>query len=59
MPAIDCPCGRRLEAADHAELLRLAREHIDRDHAKWIGRMRGSVSGSRSTPTARRSSDRS
>ena len=29
---IDCPCGHRLEGADDAELFRLAREHIDRDH---------------------------
>jgi predicted small metal-binding protein len=32
MRAIDCPCGHRLEGADDAELFRLAREHIDRDH---------------------------
>jgi hypothetical protein len=31
MKAIDCPCGRRLEGADD-ELVRLAREHVDRDH---------------------------
>jgi predicted small metal-binding protein len=32
MRAIDCPCGHRLEAAGDAELFRLAREHIDREH---------------------------
>jgi MFS family permease len=32
MRAIDCPCGHRLEGADDAELFRLAREHVDRDH---------------------------
>jgi predicted small metal-binding protein len=32
MRAIDCPCGHRLEGADDAELFRLAREHIARDH---------------------------
>jgi predicted small metal-binding protein len=32
MRAIDCPCGHRLEGADDTELIRLAREHIDRDH---------------------------
>jgi predicted small metal-binding protein len=32
MPAIDCPCGHRLEGADDDELFRLARKHVDRDH---------------------------
>jgi predicted small metal-binding protein len=32
MRAIDCPCGHRLEGADDAELFRLAREHIEREH---------------------------
>jgi MFS family permease len=32
MRAINCPCGHHLEGADDAELFRLAREHIDRDH---------------------------
>ena len=32
MRAIDCPCGHRLEAADDEELIRKAREHVDRDH---------------------------
>jgi predicted small metal-binding protein len=32
MRAIECPCGHHLEGADDAELFRLAREHIDRDH---------------------------
>jgi predicted small metal-binding protein len=32
MRAIDCPCGHRLEGEDDEELVRLAREHIDRDH---------------------------
>jgi predicted small metal-binding protein len=32
MRAIECPCGHHLEAADDAELFRLAREHVDRDH---------------------------
>jgi hypothetical protein len=29
--AIDCPCGHRFEGAEDAQLLRLAREHVDRD----------------------------
>jgi len=32
MRGIDCPCGHHLEGADDAELFRLAREHVDRDH---------------------------
>lgn len=32
MRAIDCPCGHRLQGTDDDELLRLAREHVDRDH---------------------------
>ena len=32
MRAIDCPCGHRLEGADDEALVRLAREHIERDH---------------------------
>jgi predicted small metal-binding protein len=32
--AIDCPCGHRLEGADDDELLRQARDHVDRDHPK-------------------------
>jgi arsenite methyltransferase len=32
MRAIDCACAHNLEAADDVELLRLARERIDRDH---------------------------
>ena len=32
MRAIECPCGHHLEGADDAELFRLAREHVDRDH---------------------------
>ena len=32
MRAIDCPCGHHLEAADDEELVRKAREHVDRDH---------------------------
>ena len=32
MRAIDCPCGHRLEGADHEELLAKAREHVDREH---------------------------
>jgi predicted small metal-binding protein len=32
MRAIECPCGHHLEAADDEELVRLAREHVDRDH---------------------------
>jgi len=32
MRAIDCPCGHHLEGTDDEELLRLAREHVDRDH---------------------------
>jgi predicted small metal-binding protein len=34
MRAIDCPCGHRLEGGDDDELFRLAREHVDRDHAE-------------------------
>jgi predicted small metal-binding protein len=30
--ALDCACGRHLEAADDEELFRRAREHVDRDH---------------------------
>ena len=29
---IDCPCGHKLVGEDDGELLRLAREHVDRDH---------------------------
>jgi predicted small metal-binding protein len=32
MRALECPCGHHLEAADDEELLRLAREHVDREH---------------------------
>jgi predicted small metal-binding protein len=32
MRAIDCPCGHRLEAESDEELVRKAREHVDRDH---------------------------
>ena len=32
MRAIDCPCGHHLEAADHAELFGLCREHIAEHH---------------------------
>jgi predicted small metal-binding protein len=34
MRAIDCPCGHRLEGADDEELFRLAREHVDQEHAE-------------------------
>jgi hypothetical protein len=35
MRAIDCPCGYRIEGADDEELVvRLAREHVDRDHTE-------------------------
>ncbi|MBA3262559.1 MAG: hypothetical protein H0T69_08855 [Thermoleophilaceae bacterium] len=34
MRAIDCPCGHHLEDTDDEELFRLAREHVDRDHAE-------------------------
>lgn len=34
MRVIDCPCGHRLEAETDDELFRLAREHVDRDHAE-------------------------
>ena len=30
---IDCPCGHTLTGEDDNELFRLAREHVDRDHA--------------------------
>lgn len=33
MRAIECPCGHRLEGADDDELFRLAREHVDLEHA--------------------------
>jgi predicted small metal-binding protein len=32
MRAIECPCGHHLQGTDDEELLRLAREHVDRDH---------------------------
>jgi hypothetical protein len=32
MRAIDCPCGRHLEATDDEELLRLCREPIAEHH---------------------------
>jgi predicted small metal-binding protein len=32
MRGIECPCGHHLEAADDEELVRLAREHVARDH---------------------------
>ena len=32
MRGIDCPCGHYLEGKDDEELLRKAREHVDRDH---------------------------
>ena len=32
MRALDCECGRHLEARDDDELYGLAREHVDRDH---------------------------
>jgi SAM-dependent methyltransferase len=32
MRAIGYPCGHRLEGADGEQLLRLAREHVERDH---------------------------
>ena len=32
MRAIDCPCGHHLEGEDDEELVRLAREHVERDH---------------------------
>jgi hypothetical protein len=31
MRAIDCPRGHHVEAPDDAQLLRVAREHVDRD----------------------------
>lgn len=30
--ALDCECGRHLEASDDEELYERAREHVDRDH---------------------------
>ncbi|MEW6637302.1 MAG: DUF1059 domain-containing protein, partial [Actinomycetota bacterium] len=30
--ALDCECGRHLEAGDDRELFERAREHVDRDH---------------------------
>ena len=32
MRALDCECGRHLEAANDEELFERAREHVDRDH---------------------------
>jgi predicted small metal-binding protein len=32
MLAIDCPCGHHFEAESEDELLRLCREHVDREH---------------------------
>jgi predicted small metal-binding protein len=32
MRAIECPCGHHLEGVDDEDLLRQAREHVDRDH---------------------------
>lgn len=32
MRALDCECGRHLEAADDEELFERTREHVDRDH---------------------------
>jgi len=32
MRALDCQCGRHLEAADDDELYGQVREHVDRDH---------------------------
>jgi predicted small metal-binding protein len=30
--ALDCECGRHLEAGDDQELFERAREHVDKDH---------------------------
>jgi predicted small metal-binding protein len=32
MRALDCDCGKHLEARDEDELYGLVREHVDRDH---------------------------
>jgi predicted small metal-binding protein len=32
MRALDCQCGRHLEAESDEELYRQARAHVDRDH---------------------------
>jgi predicted small metal-binding protein len=32
MRAIDCPCGHHFQADTDQELLRVCREHVDRDH---------------------------
>lgn len=32
MRALDCECGKHLEAANDEELYREARDHVDRDH---------------------------
>lgn len=32
MRALDCQCGKHLEANDDEELYGQAREHVDRDH---------------------------
>ena len=32
MRALDCECGKHLEARDDDELYGQAREHVDRDH---------------------------
>ena len=32
MRALDCECGKHLEACDDEALFEQAREHVDRDH---------------------------
>jgi len=32
MRALDCECGKHLEAANGEELYQQARDHLDRDH---------------------------
>ena len=32
MRVIDCDCGQTLQAANDAELFRVARQHVDQDH---------------------------
>jgi len=34
MRAIDCPCGRHLEAEDDERLFEQARTHVDQDHPR-------------------------
>jgi predicted small metal-binding protein len=48
MRALDCQCGKHLEAADDDELYGQVREHVDRDHPEMElsdEQVRGLVAG--------------